>query len=182
MKQSERIKNLINDLNLASKLEYNMQPFEQKKENLVAVARQVIVDFLNMDIDEKFPIEWKTKNELVSCFANIDSNLIKRALSNLIQNSINHNENGCTIYISVKEDEKNCIICVEDNGTGVSDKELEKLNNAPHYMVCDKNTTEQRHGLGLLIVKQIIDVHNGKVMMKHSEYGGFKVILKIPKI
>ena len=49
-------------------------------------------------------------------------------------------------------------------------------------MVCDKNTTEQRHGLGLLIVKQIIDVHNGKIMMKHSEYGGFKVILKIPKI
>ena len=182
LKQSERIKNLINDLNLASKLEYNMQPFEQKKENVVAVVRQVIVDFLNMDIDEKFPIEWKTKSDFVSCFANIDSNLIKRALANLIQNSINHNENGCTIYISVKEDEKNCIICVEDNGTGVSGKELEKLNNAPHYMVCDKNTTEQRHGLGLLIVKQIIDVHNGKIMMKHSEYGGFKVVLEIPEI
>ena len=156
LKQSERIKNLINDLNLASKLEYNMQPFEKKKENAVAVVRQVIVDFLNMDIDEKFPIEWKTKNEFISCFVNVDKNLIKRALANLIQNSINHNENGCTIYVSVKEDEKNCIICVEDNGIGVSDEELEKLNNTPHYMVCDKNTTEQQHGLGLLIVKQII--------------------------
>ena len=179
LKQSERIKNLINDLNLASKLEYNMQPFEKKKENAVAVIRQVIVDFLNMDIDEKFPIEWKTKNEFVSCFVNVDKNLIKRALANLIQNSINHNENGCTIYVSVKEDEKNCIICVEDNGIGVSDEELEKLNNTPHYMVCDKNTTEQQHGLGLLIVKQIMDVHNGQVEMKHSEYGGFKVVLQI---
>ena len=179
LKQSERIKNLINDLNLASKLEYNMQPFEKKKENAVAVVRQVIVDFLNMDIDEKFPIEWKTKNEFVSCFVNVDKNLIKRALANLIQNSINHNENGCTIYVSVKEDEKNCIICVEDNGIGVSYKELEKLNNTPHYMVCDKNTTEQQHGLGLLIVKQIMDVHNGQVEMKHSEYGGFKVVLQI---
>lgn len=179
LKQSERIKNLINDLNLASKLEYNMQPFEKKKENAVAVIRQVIVDFLNMDIDEKFPIEWKTKNEFVSCFVNVDKNLIKRALANLIQNSINHNENGCTIYVSVKEDEKNCIICVEDNGIGVSDEELEKLNNTPHYMVCDKNTTEQQHGLGLLIVKQIMDVHNGQVEIKHSEYGGFKVVLQI---
>ena len=182
LKQSERIKNLINDLNLASKLEYNMQPFEKKKENAVAVIRQVIVDFLNMDIDEKFPIEWKTKNEFVSCFVNVDKNLIKRALANLIQNSINHNENGCTIYVSVKEDEKNCIICVEDNGIGVSDEELEKLNNTPHYMVCDKNTTEQQHGLGLLIVKQIMDVHNGQVEMKHSEYGGFKVVLQIPEM
>ena len=34
LKQSERIKNLINDLNLASKLEYNMQPFEQKKRKM----------------------------------------------------------------------------------------------------------------------------------------------------
>ena len=83
-----------------------MQPFEKKKENAVAVVRQVIVDFLNMDIDEKFPIEWKTKSEFVSCFVNVDKNLIKRALANLIQNSINHNENGCTIYVSVKEDEK----------------------------------------------------------------------------
>ncbi|VTX60133.1 Sensor histidine kinase ResE [uncultured Leptotrichia sp.] len=182
LKQSERIKNLINDLNLASKLEYNMQPFEKKKENAVAVVRQVIVDFLNMDIDEKFPIEWKTKNEFISCFVNVDKNLIKRALENLIQNSINHNENGCTIYVSVKEDEKNCIICVEDNGIGVSDEELEKLNNTPHYMVCDKNTTEQQHGLGLLIVKQIMDVHNGQVEMKHSEYGGFKVVLQIPEM
>ena len=182
LKQSERIKNLINDLNLASKLEYNMQPFEKKKENAVAVVRQVIVDFLNMDIDEKFPIEWKTKSEFVSCFVNVDKNLIKRALANLIQNSINHNENGCTIYVSVKEDEKNCIICVEDNGIGVSDEELEKLNNTPHYMVCDKNTTEQQHGLGLLIVKQIMDVHNGKVEMKYSEYGGFKVVLEIPEM
>ena len=182
LKQSERIKNLINDLNLASKLEYNMQPFEKKKENAVAVVRQVIVDFLNMDIDEKFPIEWKTKNEFISCFVNVDKNLIKRALANLIQNSINHNENGCTIYVSVKEDEKNCIICVEDNGIGVSDEELEKLNNTPHYMVCDKNTTEQQHGLGLLIVKQIMDVHNGQVEMKHSEYGGFKVVLQIPEM
>ena len=182
LKQSERIKNLINDLNLASKLEYNMQPFEKKKENAVAVVRQVIVDFLNMDIDEKFPIEWKTKSEFVSCFVNVDKNLIKRALANLIQNSINHNENGCIIYVSVKEDEKNCIICVEDNGIGVSDEELEKLNNTPHYMVCDKNTTEQQHGLGLLIVKQIMDVHNGKIEMKHSEYGGFKVVLQIPEM
>jgi histidine kinase len=182
LKQSERIKNLINDLNLASKLEYNMQPFEKKKENAVAVVRQVIVDFLNMDIDEKFPIEWKTKNEFISCFVNVDKNLIKRALANLIQNSINHNENGCTIYVSVKEDEKNCIICVEDNGIGVSDEELEKLNNTPHYMVCDKNTTKQQHGLGLLIVKQIMDVHNGQVEMKHSEYGGFKVVLQIPEM
>jgi signal transduction histidine kinase len=177
VKQSKRIKNLINDLNLASKLEYDMQPLMKKQENAVAIVRQVVVDFMNMDIDDRFPIEWKTDDELTVCSIDADKDLLKRAISNLIQNSINHNETGCTIYVSVATDNGNCIICVEDNGVGASDEEIEKLNHTPHYMVCDTNTTEQRHGLGLLIVKQIIDGHSGTVVIDHSEYGGFKVTL-----
>lgn len=181
VKQSKRMKNLINDLNLASKLEYDMQPLMKKQENAVALVRQVVVDFMNMDIDDKFPIVWKTDDELSACSIDADRDLLKRAITNLIQNCMNHNENGCTIYVSVATDNGNCIICVEDNGIGASDEQIEKLNHAPHYMVCDTNTTEQRHGLGLLIVKQIMDGHNGTVLIDHSEYGGFKVTLKIPK-
>ena len=181
VKQSKRMKDLINDLNLASKLEYDMQPIMKKQENAVAVVRQVVVDFMNMDIDDRFPIEWRTDDELTACSIEADKDLLKRAISNLIQNSINHNENGCTIYVSVSTDNNNCIICVEDSGIGASDEQIEKLNHAPHYMVCDTNTTEQRHGLGLLIVKQIVDGHSGSVEIGHSKYGGFKVKLTIPK-
>lgn len=180
VKQSGRMKDLINDLNLASKLEYNMQPLMKKQINAVALVRQVVVDFMNMDIDDKFPIEWKSDDKLTSCSIDADIDLLKRAISNLIQNSINHNENGCMIYVSVSTDSDKCIICVEDNGLGASDEQIEKLNHAPHYMVCDTNTTEQRHGLGLLIVKQIMDGHSGTVAVDHSEYGGFKVTLTIP--
>lgn len=181
VKQSKRMKDLINDLNLASKLEYNMQPLMMKQENAVAIVRQVVVDFMNMDIDDRFPIEWKTDDDLTVCNIYADKDLLKRAISNLIQNSINHNENGCAIFVSVITDSSNCIICVEDNGIGASDDQIEKLNNTPHYMVCDTNTTEQRHGLGLLIVKQIMDGHSGTVIIDHSEYGGFKVVLTIPQ-
>lgn len=180
VKQSKRMKNLINDLNLASKLEYDMQPLMKKQENAVAVVRQVVVDFMNMDIEDRFPIEWKTGGNLSTCSIDADKDLLKRAISNLIQNCINHNENGCTIYVSVATDNGNCIICVEDNGIGASDEQIEKLGHAPHYMVCDTNTTEQRHGLGLLIVKQIIDGHGGTITIDHGEYGGFRVTLTIP--
>lgn len=181
VKQSNRIKDLINDLNLASRLEYDMQPLTMKQENAISIIRQVIVDFMNMNIDDRFPIEWKTAPTLSSCYINADKDLLKRAISNLIQNSINHNENGCVIFASVNDDNDTCKICIEDNGIGASDEQIDKLNNTPHYMVCDTNTTEQRHGLGLLIVKQIIKGHNGKILIDHSEYGGFKVVLIIPK-
>ena len=181
VKQSRRIKDLINDLNLASKLEYDMQPLTIKRENIISVVRQVIVDFMNMDIADKFPIEWRTSDSLSVCYINADKDLLKRAIANLIQNSMSHNESGCAIYVSVEDNDDACEICIEDSGAGASDEQIDSLNNAPHYMVCDSNTTEQRHGLGLLIVRQIVNGHNGRVVIDHSKYGGFKVLLSIPK-
>lgn len=77
-------------------------------------------------------------------------------------------------------EESNCIIVVDDDGIGVTEEQVEKLNHSPHYMVCDENTLEQRHGLGLLIVKQIMAAHGGTVNIGHSSYGGFSVKLILP--
>ena len=180
VKQSQRMRNLITDLNLASKLEYNMQPINPARQNLVAVVRQVVVDFINMDINDKHPIEWETDEALKVCFADIDKDLIKRAVSNLIQNCINHNEQGCHIFVRVMTGEGNCMIVVADDGRGATDEQIEKLNYSPHYMICDENTSQQRHGLGLLIVRQIVAAHGGTTGIGHSSYGGFSVTLVLP--
>lgn len=182
VKQSRRMKNLINDLNLASRLEYNMQPLTQKMENAVSIVRQVAVDHINTDIDGKYPVEWTTDEALTSCFVNADRDLLKRAVSNLIQNSVNHNEGGCTIYVSVLQSGENCVICIEDSGAGVSGEQLELLRSTPHYMVCDTNTAEQRHGLGLLIVKQIAQSHGGSTEIDHSIHGGLAVKIILPTV
>ena len=180
VRQSKRMRDLINDLNLASKLEYNMQPINPERQNLIAVVRQVVVDFINMNIDEKYTIEWQTNETLTSCTANVDKDLIRRAVSNLIQNSMNHNEQGCQIFVRVIAENNVYTVIVSDDGVGATDEQIGKLNNTPHYMVCDEKTTEQRHGLGLLIVKQIIFAHSGKMLIKHSDYGGFEVELSLP--
>lgn len=181
LRQSEKMRNLINNLNLASKLEYNMQPINQKKVNIVALVRQVVVDFINDDIGNNYPIEWKTDDKLSSCIIQADEDLVKRAISNLIQNCINHNENGCTIYVSVHTTQSKCTITVEDDGIGTTAEYIEKLNRTTHYLIIDDATTEQRHGLGLLIVKQIIESHDGIMIIGHSRYAGFAVTLELPK-
>lgn len=180
VRQSKQMRNLINDLNLASRLEYNMQPLRPERQNLIAVVRQVVVDFINMNMDDKHTIEWETDEALTSCTADVDRDLIGRAVSNLIQNSINHNEQGCHIFVRVIAEDNVCTVVVADDGVGATDEQIEKLNNTPHYMTCGEKTTEQRHGLGLLIVRQIISAHNGKMLIKHSGYGGFEVDLSLP--
>lgn len=181
-RQSLRMKNLINDLNLASKLEYQVQPVNSRKLNAVSMVRRIAVDFLNLDLKEQYPIEWVTDGTPAVCMIQGDEGLLKRAVSNLLFNCQVHNPEGCTIRIGVQKERENCCITVSDNGAGVSEEKLESIKNAPHYMVCDTNTGEQRHGLGLLIVRQIMQAHQGEMELSRSSEGGFQVKLSLPLI
>ena len=179
-RQSLRMKNLINDLNLASKLEYQVQPVNSRKLNAVSMVRRIAVDFLNLDLKEQYPIEWVTDGTPAVCMIQGDEGLLKRAVSNLLFNCQVHNPEGCAIRIGVQKERENCCITVSDNGAGVSEEKLESIKNAPHYMVCDTNTGEQRHGLGLLIVRQIMQAHQGEMELSRSSEGGFQVKLSLP--
>ncbi len=180
--QSIRMKNLVNDLNLASKLEYHMQPIHPQPVNLVAVARQCVVDYMNLGFDSQYPISWETRENLTACVIEGDKELLRRAVSNLMDNSITHNPNGCHITVSVTETQKNFCIFVEDDGQGVTEEKLDAIKHTPHYMMSDNGIKEPRHGLGLLIVQQIVTAHKGKVMFAHGKKGGFSVQLCFSKV
>ena len=176
--QSLKIKNLINDLNLASKLEYNMQPLCLEPVNLVGIARQCAVDFMNSDLDGKYPLTWKAEENLPPCMTLGDKNLLCRALNNLLSNVQVHNPDGCAIVVEVKKEQDVCTVFVADNGVGVSDVQMRRLQNTPHYMMSDDGTKEPRHGLGLLIVQQIVRAHNGSVSFRPGPEGGFLAEMK----
>lgn len=154
--QSTKIKNLIHDLNLASKLEYNMQPLHPQPVNLIAVARQCAADFLNADLEGKYPLQWRAPEHIPACILQGDPNLLHRALENLLHNAQSHNPDGCRITLEVSVKAGACCIAVSDDGVGMTGKQLEKLQNTPHYMMNDAGIAEPRHGLGLLIVQQIV--------------------------
>ena len=146
----------------------------------MAIARQCAADFINADLEEKYPLEWKTDENLTACVIQGDKGLLRRAVNNLLNNAQSHNPAGCAISVEVREETDSYCICVEDNGVGVTDEQLEKLRNTPHYMMSDNGTTEPRHGLGLLIVQQIVSAHKGTVSFNHGKQGGFATTISFP--
>lgn len=181
-RQSLRMKNLVNDLNLASKLEYNMQPLGLEPVNLVATVRQCAAEFINADLNGSYPLECKIPEGLAACMMEGDKDLLCRAVNNLLNNAQSHNPDGCHITIGIRTEGKECFVIVEDDGVGLADGQLDKLRNTPHYMMSDNGTAEPRHGLGLLIVQQIVKAHHGSVLFDHSALGGFLVELRFPII
>lgn len=166
--QSIKIKKLIEDLNLISSLEYDMQPAKRKSVRLCPIIRETVSGIINSGLSANCEIELDLQDEKATISA--DASLIERAIFNLINNSITHNENGCKINISEYTENGTVYLNISDNGTGVPDEVIENIAKIP------KST----HGLGLPMTYRIIYVHGGKFTALNDN--GFTVKIELSKI
>ena len=175
--QSAKIKDLVQDLNLVSQLEYEMQPLHKEPVRLSKLLRSYAADLLNAGIGEKHSIEVEISPEAETAVIDCDARLISRAIGNLVQNSINHNPQGCNIFLSLDCSSENVSITVADNGVGMSAEKLRELEEKPHYMESTDERLDLRHGLGLLLVRQIVEAHDGIMKIESMSQSGYKTIL-----
>ena len=105
---------------------------------------------------------------------------LKRALYNLIQNSVIHNPKGCVISVSVARNETGITTMVSDDGIGVSAEMLEKLKSTAHHLESADERLNLRHGLGVLLVRQIVEAHHGTVEIESTPQNGYQTVLVFP--
>lgn len=174
--QGEKLRRLIADLNLTSKLEYSMEPLKVKTVYPVELARQVITEFLNNGLEDKYPLDFDFQYEEAGTLEG-DESLLMRMLTNLIQNSISHNPKGCHITVGVHKNKDSWEFAVGDNGVGISEKQLKDFNTGAFKEKAYKENGETAHGFGLRLVSQIVKVHGGTIHFESCKPSG--VIIKI---
>ena len=175
--QSAKIKDLVQDLNLVSQLEYEMQPLHKEPVRLSKLLRSYAADLLNAGILERYSLEMKISKDAETAVIECDARLISRAINNLVQNSINHNPQGCTISLGLIRSDTAIFLTVADNGVGLSAEKLRELEEKPHYMESTDERLDLRHGLGLLLVRQIVEAHGGTIEMESTPQNGYKTVL-----
>ena len=180
--QSAKIKDLVQDLNLVSQLEYEMQPLHKEPVRLSKLLRSYAADLLNAGISEKHSVEVEISSKAETAVIDCDARLISRAIGNLVQNSINHNPQGCDIFLSLDCSSEKVSIIVVDNGVGMSAEKLRELEEKPHYMESTDERLDLRHGLGLLLVKQIVEAHGGVMKIESVPQSGYKTILTFRRL
>lgn len=180
-KQSIKIKELVQDLNLVSQLEYEMQPLHKEPVRLSKLIRSYAAELLNTGMPAEYPIDIKINSSAETAVFECDARLISRAVNNLVQNSIKHNPRGCEIRIFLEERENTLLLTVEDNGIGLSSEKIHELEEKQHYMESTDERLDLRHGLGLLIVRQIVEAHKGTLKMENRLPHGCKTVLIFPE-
>lgn len=164
--QSQRIKSLISDLNLASKLEYHAQPMELARVSPAALIRGVAVDFINDGLPEPYSLSVDVPEEANGPILLCDQALIRRALTNLIDNSIRHNPRGCAIKLSVTKSTDGLVLKVSDNGKGYPPELIKNSGGL------DESPLLGNHGLGLIIVRRIMKIHGGNIVFENLPQQG----------
>lgn len=171
---------LINNLLDISKIESGKLELDLTKTNISLLIKKNIK--VNNISAKKKNIEIFFIDDNNSLEILIDKDKIEQVLNNLISNAIKFSMKNTIIEISLKSTPEEVIITVKDHGQGIPKNELEKLFK-PFEKTSVKSTDgEKTTGLGLLIVKKIVEKHNGKVWLESIVGEGSSFFVSLPII
>lgn len=110
-----------------------------------------------------------------------DRNMIMTITRNLISNAIKFTESGKNIYLSVLENGSSFTISIKDEGVGINPEDLKELFNPTKKHTTSGTSGEKGTGLGLLLCKEFVEKHNGKIWAESEQGNGSEFKFTISK-
>jgi signal transduction histidine kinase len=169
--------NLLEDLLIWARVQQGQIPFKPQKLNFKEVYRNVTT-VLKSNAD--------VKNITVNCFTSdditvyADPDMLKTILRNLLSNAIKFTNKGGTINISATLTLSNTTIVISDNGIGILPDDLAKLFDISKIYTTKGTEKEKGTGLGLLLCKELVVRHGGKIWVESQPGIGSDVKFTLP--
>lgn len=142
--------------------------------DLIDLTKAVVALF---DNDEDVAVKLEL-NASEAIFVNADKEMILRVLNNLVSNGIQAVALNVkpAIVISIESDRENCYVRISDNGSGIPKEQIQTIFE-PYFTTKSTGT-----GLGLAMVKQIIENHGGSIEIEKTSESGTTVLFILPKL
>ncbi|ENJ9653130.1 HAMP domain-containing histidine kinase [Clostridium botulinum] len=173
------LKDLMEEFFQVAKLECNDVDITIEKFNISEIVRKNIITFMNEINERNITPEINIGDEEI--FALGDKNYMSRIITNLISNSLKYGYEGKVIGIDLKEDNKWVILSIWDKGKGIDKNELPYIFDRLYTGEKSRNRNLQGSGLGLSIVKNMVQHMNGSITAKSIPYEKTIFTVKIPK-
>ncbi|OMD67890.1 hypothetical protein BSK62_06670 [Paenibacillus odorifer] len=172
--KSMYMKDLLDDLNLTTRLRNHQLSLQFEEVNLVQFLREMTIELLNDPTFGERQIEFEAN--VAKAMHKVDKKLLKRAILNLIYNALVHNDENVVVKIRVDTGpESHTRISISDNGHGIPAKDLEQIFE--RYYRGTNTTSKHGTGLGMAIARDIIWAHEGKLDMTSIENTGTTIII-----
>ena len=174
--KSKQVSKLVSRLLLLARIDQHRQKFNKDKVDL-GVLVDIAVDSMKEMASQKGILLFTDVPE--GTIVDADESLLLSAITNLISNGIKYGKESGRVSVSASRFADKTEIVVADNGVGISDEHIDKIWTR-FYRVDDvRNDEYGSSGLGLSMVKSIIDLHGGEITVKSVVGCGteFRIVL-----
>ncbi len=166
LQETNRMNALCNNLLLSSQMEAGGYKYTMEKTNFSELINNCVNDFISRYPQRNF---LKKINENI--FISGDLFLLQMAVNNLIDNAVKYSGKETMLEITLTDKHNSCELCIIDQGLGIDNSEKKKIFEKYYRTGSEATQKSKGTGLGLFLVKKIIDNHKG----------GIKVVDNLPK-
>ncbi|GAB1470677.1 GAF domain-containing protein [Chloroflexota bacterium] len=168
----DRLNILVSDLLDISRIESGRVELEQGAVNLQDIAEEVVTEVLRRSQNEQKPVALSLDAPKNLPKVQGDSARIRQIISNLINNAFNYTSENGTILVNIRSDDGELQVDVQDSGIGIRPEDqgriFDRFYRGENPLVLATPGT----GLGLPIVRQLVEMHNGRIWMKSTGVPG----------
>jgi two-component system sensor histidine kinase/response regulator len=178
LQRIQGMRNLIMDLLDLTKIKLERKEEKIEEVHLSNIASNAIVTVRPYAIQMEVSVNLYMKSDAVIMADPTDMEII---FNNLISNSVKYNKRGGRSEIIIGEDENDVIIVFSDTGIGISDADKEDLFSEFVRIKNEKTRNISGSGLGLSIVKKVVELYNGTISVDSTPDVGTTFTVRLPK-
>lgn len=175
--QINKLNGLMGELLDISRMESGKLPLHKNNFSLVKLVTETIEDIKAAHQTHHINFELRHISD-IEVFA--DKDRVTQVLNNLLTNAIKYSPHSTEVDVELLVDEDSAIVSVRDYGIGMDSEELTKIFDRFYRVSGEDEVTFPGFGIGLYIVKDIMDRHNGKIWVESEKNKGSKFCFSLP--
>ena len=178
LQQSERLSHLIDNILDFSKMEEGQKLFHFEKSDIVPVVGNIVESFRNHTSEQGFNINFSVPEPVPDVV--FDREAMEQVMHNLLDNACKYSGDSRKIDVKVAAKGNRVIISVRDFGIGILKEDHEKIFSRFYRAGEELTQTVKGSGIGLTIVKQLVEAHNGAIDVESEAGKGSTFTVNIP--
>jgi DNA-binding response OmpR family regulator/two-component sensor histidine kinase len=169
------LRQLLRQLLDFRKMERGHLNLKVREGDLVAVMQSLIHNFKPLVQSKNIDLSFESPDELICYF---DEDKLNKICQNLISNALKYNSDNGKVNIKLASSKKKVLLSIEDNGFGISEKEIDGIFN--RFYRSDITKQESGTGIGLALVNNLVKLHKGTIKVKSTLGAGTVFTIELP--
>ena len=176
LRATNHLMTLINDILDLATIEAGYLELELAPVDISDALANLLNAFRNRASDSKLGLEFDCPDDIGTIVA--DEKRLRQAVHNLITNAVQYTPEGGSITVSARREDHHLAVAVADTGAGIPDEEVDRIFNK--FERGDQSSCESGAGLGLALVKSLIELHGGAIHVESQVDEGATIECRLP--